>query len=109
LLDLSIGLRVGLLAVVDSDIAYGVHVGVSIQSGNFSGIIGVGEGRIARATVWVDNNKELEVRIRLDAGIIINSWLFALLPIALLPAVFCFPSFMTCPFPPCIGLGTYAA
>lgn len=88
LLDLSKGLRVGLLAVVDSDIAYGVHVGVSIQPGNFSGIIGVGEGGIARTTVWVDNNKELKVRIRLDASIIINYWV-SLSLIALLPDV-CF-------------------
>jgi hypothetical protein len=84
LLDLSKGLRVGLLAVVDSNIAYGVHVGVSIQSRNFSGIIGVGKGGIARAAVWVDNDKKLKFRVRLDTGgVIINYWVFALLPIPL--------------------------
>lgn len=69
---LDLGGRAGLVAVVDSDIAYGVHFGVPIQPGNLSGIVGIGERRVTGATIWVDDHEELEVCIGLDTEGIIS-------------------------------------
>lgn len=57
-LDLGTGLFVGLVAVVDSDIAHRVHVAVGIQPGYFSGIVLVGERGVTGTTVRIDNDQE---------------------------------------------------
>ena len=57
-LDFGTGLFVGLLAVVDSDIAHRVHVAVGIQPGYFSGIVLIGERGVTGATVGIDDDEE---------------------------------------------------
>lgn len=57
----------GPMAVVDPDIADGVDIRVGVEAGDFTGVVGVGGGDVAWATVGVDNDQEAERGIRLNS------------------------------------------
>lgn len=58
---------VGLPAVVDSNIAYCIHVGIRVESRDLSCIVSVRESCVSRATIWVDNDKEIQLWIGLNS------------------------------------------
>lgn len=65
--DLGQDLVQGPMAVVDPDIADGVDIRVGVEAGDFTGVVGVGGGDVAWATVGVDNDQEIQRGIRLDS------------------------------------------
>jgi hypothetical protein len=69
-------------AVLHPYIAHGRHILSGIEQRQLAGIACIRRGWFARPTVWVDDNKEMQIRIIVDAGggiMLINLGLAAIL------------------------------
>lgn len=65
--DLGVGFLQGPVAIVHANITYSVDIWVGVEPVDFPGVVGVGGGDVARATVGIDDDQELERGVSLDS------------------------------------------
>ena len=65
--DLGVDFLQGPVAIVHPNITYCVDIWVGVEPGDFPGVVGVGGRDVARATVGIDDDQELERGVSLDS------------------------------------------